>query len=70
MDSSIEELRYKVLTEARKSLEANRETFISLWAMQQWSENPKIDFSQYTMCYQASWHSQDGVERFWMEKKS
>lgn len=69
MDNSIEELRYKVLKEAHKSLEANKASFISLWAIQQSTKNPKIDFSQYKMCYQPSWHSQDGVERFWMEKK-
>lgn len=65
----LDELRYKVLSEARKSLEANKDCYIALWAMPQWAENPKIDFSQYKMCYQTSWHSEDGVERFWMEKK-
>ena len=65
----INDLRYKVLAEAQKVLAQNKECFMALWAMQQWAENPKIDFSKYTMCWQPAWYSKDGIEKFWMEEK-
>jgi hypothetical protein len=63
--TEIDILHKKILDAAHKSLDANKECYIALWALQ----NPDEDFSQWTLCYQPSWHSDNGVERFWMEKR-